>query len=199
MKRILVLYDSGYGATAEAAEALGRGLRDAGTEAEVRHIASARGHLECDALIIGSPIRIGKCTPAIKNWLKRNRDAQARIPMAFFFTCMSAIRTEPGPDLPVYIDPALDELPRAERRMSLMEKGHTTGYYVEHFLRYLPGIRPVAVAFFKGNLHLDRLSWRHRMIMRLAMYLMPEIRPGDYLNGDEVEAWAGGLASSLFG
>ena len=31
--------------------------------------------------------------------------------------------------------------------------------------------------------------------MRLAMYLMSEIRPGDYLNAAEIEAWARRVAS----
>jgi menaquinone-dependent protoporphyrinogen IX oxidase len=83
--------------------------------------------------------------------------------------------------------------------MNPMEKGHTSGYYLDRFLRHVPQVRPVEIAFFKGNLPLNKLVWRHRMIMRLAMYLMPEIRPGDYLNADEVRAWASNLATSVLG
>jgi menaquinone-dependent protoporphyrinogen oxidase len=198
MKRILVVYDSGYGATAEAAEILGRELRDAGAEVDVRQVGYFEGAPDFDATIVGSPIRIGRCTPAMKRWLKRSRDVLARRPAAFFFTCMSVIRTEPSPDFPLHIDPAFDVPRRQEKRMTLMEKSHTSRYYLDRFLGHIPQIRPVEIAFFKGNLHLEKLIWRHRLIMRLAMYLMPEIRPGDYLNADEVKAWARNVVSILF-
>jgi menaquinone-dependent protoporphyrinogen IX oxidase len=74
--------------------------------------------------------------------------------------------------------------------MTLMARGHTSKYSLDHFMRHIPQIRPVGVAFFKGNLHLEELTWRHRVVMRLAMYLMPEIRPGHYLNADEVRTWS---------
>jgi menaquinone-dependent protoporphyrinogen oxidase len=197
MKRVLVVYDSGYGATAEAAGILGRELREAGAETNVRQVSDVDEGAECDAVIAGSPIRVGRCTPGMKRWLKRTREGLTRRPVAFFFTCMSVIRTGPSPDFPVRIDPAFD-LPRGpEKRMSLMEKGHTSEYYLDRFLGHVPQIRPLSIAFFKGNLHLGKLAWRHRMIMRLAMYLMPEIRPGDYLNEEEVKAWARSVASDI--
>ncbi len=129
--------------------------------------------------------------------MKRRADELSRKRVAFYFTCMSTIRTEPAPDYPVQIDPAFDVPRMPEKRMTFMEKSHTSKYYLDRFLGHIPQIRPVAIAFFKGNLHLEKLVWRPRMIMRLAMYLMPEIRPGDYLNADEVEAWARKVASNM--
>ena len=83
MSRILVLYYSSYGHTAQMAEAVAEGVRDAGHEADIRHVAETapadvaeqagfqkmEGHeciegpdklTEYDGLVVGSPTRYGR-------------------------------------------------------------------------------------------------------------------------------------------
>ncbi|MCP9222350.1 NAD(P)H:quinone oxidoreductase [Erythrobacter sp. LQ02-29] len=85
MARILVLYYSSYGHTAQMAEAVAEGVRDAGGEAVIRHVAETapqevveaagfqkmEGHTciggpdelaEYDGIVVGTPTRYGRMT-----------------------------------------------------------------------------------------------------------------------------------------
>lgn len=60
--------------------------------------------------------------------------------------------------------------------MRFMEKNHTSSYYLDHFLKLIDGLTPVSVAFFEGNLSLNKLGFAHWLIMKFAMFLLPEIK-----------------------
>lgn len=85
MTKILVLYYSSYGHTAQMAEAVAEGVRDGGAEAVIRHVAETapqevvesagfqkmEGHTciggpdelaEYDGIVVGSPTRYGRMT-----------------------------------------------------------------------------------------------------------------------------------------
>lgn len=113
------------------------------------------------------------------------------MPVAFYFSCLSALRVSDAPDLPfpVYLDPAFGETSRSKDEMSLMERGHAYPYYLKHFLRRVPHIQPVAVAFLKGRLDFTRLSVLHTLIMKLAMVSMQEIEEGEFINPVAVREW----------
>ena len=53
------------------------------------------------------------------------------------------------------------------------------------------GARPLGIAFFKVGLDSSKLSQVHRLIMRLAMFSLPEIQIGDYLNPVIIGHWGG--------
>lgn len=85
MARILVLYYSSYGHTAQMAEAVARGVREAGQECDIRHVPETappeviesagfqkmEGHAciegpdkltEYDGIVVGTPTRYGRMT-----------------------------------------------------------------------------------------------------------------------------------------
>ena len=88
MGKVLIAYDSGYGATAAAAEIIAETLIEKGLNVDNRLVGSEdlTGY---DALFVGSPIRLGRCTPGIKRFLKKNLTSLQERQVAFFFTCMS--------------------------------------------------------------------------------------------------------------
>lgn len=198
MRRILIVYDSGYGATGTVAGLVAEALTRRGWEVDVR-VAGSVNVLGHDAVIAGSPIRLGRCTSKTRRFLKDNRRALTRMPVAFFFTCMSITRAAPGRAFPLYIDPAFSVSSGSSRGMSLMERTHTASYYLEHFLELIRGITPVGIAFFKGNLNLAGLSPVHRLLMRFAIFSLPEIQEGQFLNPDVVRDWAEDLSTHLEG
>lgn len=196
MRRILITYDSGYGATRQVAGLVADALTGLGSEVDVRRVGS--GELRgCDAAIVGSPIRLGRCTRRTKRFLQGNRAALAGMPVAFFFTCMSVTRTADGLAFPLWVDPGFSATSRAQRAMGFMERTHTASYYLRHLLGSIPGITPVGVAFFRGNLDLAGLRPIHRLVMRLAMLALPEIREGRFVSSDRVREWAESLSSRL--
>jgi len=192
MKRILIAYDTGYGTTAEIAGMIRNEFLIRGALADVSHVTAAERLTEFDALVVGSPIRLGRCTRGMRRFLHRNAKTLKRIPVAFYFSCISALRASDAPDLPfpVYLDPTFGDTSRSKDEMNLMERGHAYSYYLKHFLRRVPHIQPVAVAFFKGRLDLSRLSVLHTLIMKLAMVSMQEIKEGEFINPVAVRHWA---------
>ena len=94
-------------------------------------------------MAVGSPIRLGRCTPRIKRFLKDNQARLAVSQTAFFFTCMSATAGEADQDQTLYVDPRFDAPDRPRPRLRAMERNHTARYYLDHFRKLIPGIRPV--------------------------------------------------------
>jgi menaquinone-dependent protoporphyrinogen IX oxidase len=193
MGKILVAYDSGYGATAAAANFIADALSEKGRQVDLRPAGAVDLSLY-DAIILGSPIRLGRCTPLIKRFLKKNREALASKRAAFLLNSM--VLNSQGYDAgsPLYIDPLFAEPPKAPARLGFMANNHTASYYLDRFIKLAPGIKPAGIAIFKGRLHMAELKALHRLIMRFAKFALPEIEDGDFLNAETVRAWAQGLA-----
>jgi len=188
VKKILVAFDSEYGATSRAAEIIAATLIERGLSVDL-HPVGDMSPVGYDALILGSPIRLGQCTSRIKKFLKKNSASLASIRVAFFFTCMSVTNNTSAQEFPLYIDPSFNWPDKPHANIKLMETNHTAAYYLSHFLKFVPGITPWGVAFFKGSLDTKKLSPAHRLIMWLAMFALPEIKNGDFLNPIVIGSW----------
>jgi menaquinone-dependent protoporphyrinogen IX oxidase len=196
LKKVLVIYDSGYGATADAAETLSAALAEKGFTIDLR-TAELEGMVGYDVAIIGSPIRLGRCTPKIKRFLRKNNAALSSMQIAYFFTCMSITENEVNQDLPLFIDPSFADSGKPRPRVQLMKNNHTASYYLRHFLKIAPGVSPLGISFFKGRLVMAKLSTVHRLIMRFAMFALPEIQNGDYLNHGCIRQWGEILSARI--
>lgn len=196
MENILVTYDSGYGSTEVAAKIIAETLTKEGFRVDLR-IVGQEDPSGYDVLLVGSPIRLGRCTPRIKRFLKKHSGTLERMQVAFFFTCMSITDDKSERDLPLFVDPSFNNPDRPRARISMMENNHNVEYYLKHFLKHMPGIAPIKVSFFKGRLDTAKLSPLHRLIMRIAMYTLPEIQNGDFLDPTVIQAWAESLANRM--
>ena len=196
MGKILITYDSGYGATAAAAEIIAETLAEQGLIVDLRPVGpeDVSGY---DALLLGSPIRLGRCTPQIKRFIKRNLTALTCLRVAFFFTCMSVTSDKSEQEFPLYVDPSFSDPNKPHPRIRWMENNHTVSYYLKYFQKLAPGVAPIGIAFFKGRLNTKKLAPVHRLIMRVAMFSLPEIENGDFLSPVGIGSWAQSLFSRM--
>ena len=81
---ILVTYATKYGSTAETAELIGNFLRDEGKVVEVRPICEVFAVTKYSAVIIGSPLYMGKLLPDIVEFVKKHQNMLHERPVIFF-------------------------------------------------------------------------------------------------------------------
>jgi menaquinone-dependent protoporphyrinogen oxidase len=134
--RILVAYASRTGTTAEIAEAIGRELRLAGASvdvAELKEIASVAGYA---AVVIGSPIYMGRIEGDVAQFVARHRDALATLPVAAFAVGLPSD-----------------------------QKGSTREEGIGKIRAAVGPVQPVAAAMFAGRLDTARLSFIQRTMI----------------------------------
>ncbi len=121
-----------------------------------------------DAIMIGSPIYIGKWLPGIKKLLKRHHEAIEALPFAFFITC-----TYIGEDTP-------------ERQAYAKET------YVEKNLAKYTDVQPLDIGILGGQFTFDELYPVELFLMKLAKF-----EEGDFIDNATIEAWSKGAAEQL--
>ena len=87
--KILIAYATEAGSTAEVAEAIGQELREAGAEVEVRLAKDVKDVSPYKAAIVGSAVRMGKLLSDATKFVKKNRKALSRVPVAYFVVCLT--------------------------------------------------------------------------------------------------------------
>lgn len=138
MARILVAYASKKGSTAEIAQAIGKELQAAGHTADVAEMRTVTSLAGYNAVVIGGPIYLGKIVGDVPKFVKRHRNALAKLPVAGFTVGV----------IPVSKDPA---------GMARVE---------ETLLAALAPLQPVAKMVFAGRLDPARLSWFQNWITK---------------------------------
>lgn len=163
-KKILITYDTTHGATALVAQSLFYALCDNATVdlvfVENLDPAAITGY---DAVIIGSPVYMGKWRPGIQRLLRWHHAKIAQIPAAFFITC-------------TYLK---DENDTPERRQKAYD------LYIKKVLARYPDIMPVSTGILSGEFQFAELFPLERFLMKLAGF-----DEGDFRNEDKIEAWA---------
>jgi menaquinone-dependent protoporphyrinogen oxidase len=111
-------------------------------------------------VVIGSAIYMGKWMSEAVDFVKKNREALSRVPVAYFIVCMTMSR------------------PTEEKRAQALS-------YMDPVLKEAPEIKPVAIGTFAGAMHYDNLSWLYKKIMKSKG--SPE---GDFRDWQAIRAWA---------
>lgn len=137
---ILVAYATRYGSTAEVAEAIGDELRKTGVEVDVQPIDDILDLSRYRAVIIGSPIYMGKWLPEAQVFVERHQQYLRGIPVAYFAVGLTVAGETP------------DAIRKAEASMSQV--------------RML--VNPVDIGIFPGRLESSRLSAADRAIIKLV-------------------------------
>lgn len=92
MTNILIPYGTTEGQTATIAEYIADVIRSHGLEAEAVNIKESPDTVpvNCDGVIVGASIHMGKHDKRIVEFVEKNRDALERLPAAFFSVSLAA-------------------------------------------------------------------------------------------------------------
>ncbi len=135
-KSILVTYATRAGSTGEIAATVGQGLARRGYAVDVVPVTKKPDVNKYQAVVIGSPIRMGSWLSEMVNFVKDNQTMLTRVPVAAFTVHM--------------LNAGDDEQSRANREA-----------YLTSVHEY---IQPTVEAFFLGKMELARLSFLDRLI-----------------------------------
>jgi menaquinone-dependent protoporphyrinogen oxidase len=196
MNKILVTYATNAGSTAKVAQAVADEIVKSNAEVDVLPLGKVTDLSAYQAVVLGGPMILGWHRGALA-FLKRNRDALSRVPVAIFITCMSLTKTaDTSVDgVPIYVDEKLPQPPKNIGRLSIKERYSTVTNYLRPVLKAAPSVKPVSVAFFGGSLQYFNLKWWAALFALLII----QAAPGDKRNWMAISEWAGSLSSKLSG
>ncbi len=104
---ILVTYATRAGSTAEVAEAIAKALRASGLTVDVCAVKQVSDLSPYRAVVLGSPIRMGRWLPEAVAFVKDHTAQLSRMPTAFFVMCdtLTSNTEENRRAVDAYIDP----------------------------------------------------------------------------------------------
>ncbi|PKQ36825.1 MAG: hypothetical protein CVT59_10960 [Actinobacteria bacterium HGW-Actinobacteria-1] len=165
---VLVVFDTKFGATREIAEEIGRSLRGVGLPADVEAVTAGPDLSKYTAVVLGAPVFGGKLEPPLCDWVHKNLEKLENMPTAVFVVGASA----------------RDDT--AETRAALDRVMDSALCGSECLGAGLPRGR------FAGRIDADKLPAPMRFMMHMA-----KLPAGDWVDLDEVHAWAISIASRL--
>ena len=194
MKRILVAYATMAGSTVEVAQVVADELAMSDVQVDVLPLSEVRDLAAYDGVVVGAPMIMGWHRAALR-FLRNNRRAFQRIPLAVFITCMSLTQTgETGVGgVPVYVDEALPKPPEVAGRLRFKERYARLANYVRPILTASRPAKPVSIGVFGGRLDYGRLPW---WAVLFAMLII-QAPAGDRRNWTAIRTWAAGLPAAL--
>ena len=138
MAKILVVYASKKGSTAEIAQAIAQELQAGGHSADAADVATLPSPVGYAAVVIGGPMYMGHIDPRVGKFTKRYAGELAKLPVAGFVVCLAAA-----------------------------SKDHEGMAWAEKALKKaLAPVQPVAEAIFAGKLDTENLSWLERWMIK---------------------------------
>jgi menaquinone-dependent protoporphyrinogen IX oxidase len=189
MDKILVAYATNAGSSIKVAEAIASELaKSAQVESlPIEKVNTLEGY---SAVVVGAPMILGWHRGALA-FLRRNRAALSRVPVAIFITCMNLTQTGETSleGVPLFIDEKLPRPPQKAGRLSLKERYSTPSNYLKPILKAAAPAKPASVAFLGGSLQYFNLKWWAAIFALLII----QAQAGDRRNWEAISAWASGL------
>lgn len=165
--KFLVAYASRCGSTGGVAEAIGKSLCHNGAIVDVRLINAVTDLASYEAVVVGSAIRSDGWLAEAAAFVDKNRQLMARIPVAYFLTCLTMSR------------------PSKKSR-------DKTRSYLNPVITSVPEVTPVDIGLFAGVLDYGKLPFHIGMVMKIKMS-SKGVSEGDYRDWRAIRHWAEGL------
>ena len=174
MPSILVCYGTGEGQTEKVADRIVAVLNERGYDATAANAKALPADLaveDFDAVLVGSSIHRGEHQPAVREFVRANRDALASKPTAFFQVSLSSADERGAEEAAGYVDAFVEG----------------TGWH------------PDRICFFGGALRFSEYGFLTRLMMRqIAKRTLPDVDTShdvEFTDWDEVEAFAADVAT----
>ena len=182
------------GSTAEVAQAVGEEIAKGGLEVDVLPLGEVRDLGAYAGVVVGAPMIMG-WHRAASRFLRVNREAFQRIPLAVFVTAMSLTQTgETSVEgVPVTVDEELPKPPKEEGRLNFRERYAQLANYLRPILRAAGPARPASIGVFGGRLEYGRLKWWAVLFVMLIV----QAPAGERRNWAAIRAWAAGLPAAF--
>jgi menaquinone-dependent protoporphyrinogen IX oxidase len=161
-------------------------LQKSGAQVELLPVAQVSDLASYSALVVGAPMIMGWHQAALR-FLRKNKVALGKIPVAVFVTCMSLTATGETnlQGVPVSVDENLPKPPKVASRLSFKERYSRVSNYLRPILR-ASARKPVSVGVFGGQLNYSRMQWWAMIFVVLIL----QAPAGDRRNWDAIRAWA---------
>ena len=194
MKKILVAYATMAGSTAEVAQAVGEEIAARGLQVDILPIPEVTELRMYDGVVVGGPMIMGWHRAALR-FLKKNREALQRIPLAVFVTAMSLTKTGEmsAGNIPVLVDENLPKPPTNEARLNFRERYARLPNYLRPILKAARPAKPVSIGVFGGRLEYGRLKWWAVLFVMLVI----QAPAGERRNWSAIRTWAAGLPAAF--
>ena len=194
MTKILITYATMTGSTLEVAQAVGEEITRGGLQVEILPINQVKDLESYAAVVVGAPMIMGWHRTAL-GFLKKNRKAFQRIPLAVFVMAMSLTKTgETSVEgVPVYLDEKLPKPPEKEGSLSFRERYARLSNYLRPILQATRPVKPVSIGVFGGRLDYGRLKWWGVLFAMLIV----RAPAGERRNWPAIRSWATGLPAAF--
>lgn len=162
-EKILVVYESQFGSTAEVAEYIGENLRKSGRQVSVKKIEDASKIFGFDKVILGSAIQYDNWMPNARNFVIENKAALSKISVAFFFTCLVL----------------------SKKTEKSEQKAET---YAEKLKLLAQEVKPISIGKFAGKLDYKKMNVVQRTFAK-GIFAVLGVKSGDYRNWQKIKQW----------
>lgn len=165
--RILVVYESQFGSTAEVAEAIGNVLEAKGAPVDVKKIKDVTTIDEYSKVVIGSAIQYDKWMPEAREFVKTHQNVLEGMDVSCFFVCLV--------------------LSKGTEKSIQKSKG-----YALKINELIPSVKVDTVGQFAGVLDYSKMSFGQRLAAK-ALFAIIGVKEGDYRDWEAIRAWAAGV------
>ncbi len=194
MEKILVTYATLSGTTVEVAQAVGEEFKKAGATVDVLPIQQVKDVGSYSGVVVGGPMIAGWHREAL-GFVRRNRKAWSRVPLAVFVTAMSLTRTSTTvvDGVPLCIDEGLPKPPARPDQLTFRENYARVENYARPIVNAAKPAKPVSITFLGGRLEYGRLPWW----AVLFAVLIIQAPAGNKHNWAYIRSWAAGLPAAF--
>jgi menaquinone-dependent protoporphyrinogen oxidase len=168
--KMLVVYASMFGSTGQVAVTIGEELCKDGYAVDIRlpsHVTSLDGYA---AVVVGSCVKGSAWLDVAVNFVKLNRQALSKVPVAYFLTCMRLAARD-------------DE---AAQRL--------VAGWLDPLRKDVPEVKPLSIGAFAGALDFKKLSAIQRVMYPI---IAGNSHEGDFRNFNQIRTWSVGLRTTL--